>query len=108
MRLSVEGLTNLQIGERLFISRRTVQTHLSHPLTKHEVTWRVELATDAARLSSPERLGRGTDPSPPTFDPGDPKDKQRKRRLVVEQTPGCKESERIRGSSTQTPPFASP
>lgn len=49
VRLSVEGLTNLQIGERLFISRRTVQTHLSHALTKHEVTSRVELATDAAR-----------------------------------------------------------
>ncbi len=49
VRLTVEGLTNRQIGERLFISRRTVQTHLSHALTKLEVSSRVELAAEAAR-----------------------------------------------------------
>jgi DNA-binding CsgD family transcriptional regulator len=49
VRLTVEGLTNRQIGERLFISRRTVQTHLSHVLTKLEVSSRVELAAEAAR-----------------------------------------------------------
>jgi DNA-binding CsgD family transcriptional regulator len=49
VRLTVEGLTNQQIGERLFISRRTVQTHLSHALTKLEVSSRVELAAEAAR-----------------------------------------------------------
>jgi DNA-binding CsgD family transcriptional regulator len=49
VRLTVEGLTNRQIGERLFISRRTVQTHLSHALTKLQVSSRVELAAEAAR-----------------------------------------------------------
>ncbi|MGH2813482.1 MAG: response regulator transcription factor [Actinomycetota bacterium] len=28
--LAAEGLTNRQIGERLFVSRRTVATHLEH------------------------------------------------------------------------------
>jgi len=52
VRLTVEGLTNRQIGERLFISRRTVQTHLSHALTKLDVSSRVELAAEAARQVS--------------------------------------------------------
>jgi DNA-binding CsgD family transcriptional regulator len=52
VRLTVEGLTNRQIGERLFISRRTVQTHLSHALTKLEVSSRVGLAAEAARHAS--------------------------------------------------------
>jgi len=52
VRLTVEGLTNRKIGERLFISRRTVQTHLSHALTKLEVSSRVELAAEAARQAS--------------------------------------------------------
>lgn len=47
VRLCVDGLTNREIGERLFISRRTVQTHLSHAFTKLEVTSRVALAAAA-------------------------------------------------------------
>jgi DNA-binding CsgD family transcriptional regulator len=60
VRLTVEGLTNRQIAERLFISRRTVQTHLSHALTKLEVSSRVELAAEAARQVRP---GDGSGPS---------------------------------------------
>jgi DNA-binding CsgD family transcriptional regulator len=52
VRLTVEGLTNRQIDERLFISRSTVQTHLSHPLTKLEFSSRIELAAEAARQAS--------------------------------------------------------
>jgi DNA-binding CsgD family transcriptional regulator len=52
VRLTVEGLTNRQIGERLFISRRTVQTHLAHAFTKLDVSSRVELATAAQRHAS--------------------------------------------------------
>lgn len=44
-RLAAQGLTNPEIGERLFVSRRTVQTHLSHVFAKLGVTSRVELAT---------------------------------------------------------------
>ncbi len=47
--LVAEGLTNPQIGERLFISPRTVQAHLSHVFAKLAVSSRAELAAQAAR-----------------------------------------------------------
>ena len=47
--LVVEGLTNPQIGERLYVSRRTVQTHLAHVFTKLGVSSRTQLAAEATR-----------------------------------------------------------
>ena len=47
--LVVEGLTNPRIGERLFISKRTVQTHLANVFGKLGVSTRAELAAAAAR-----------------------------------------------------------
>jgi DNA-binding NarL/FixJ family response regulator len=44
-----EGLTNRQIGERLFISPKTVEHHLSRIYSKLDVTTRAEAATYAAR-----------------------------------------------------------
>ena len=41
--LAADGLTNRQIGERLFISARTVETHLTHVFTKLGVKNRVQL-----------------------------------------------------------------
>ena len=49
--LVTEGLTNRQIAERLFVSHRTVATHVSHMLTKLGVSARAELAAEAARRS---------------------------------------------------------
>lgn len=50
--LAIEGLTRRQIGERLFISPRTVETHLSHVLKKLGVSSRVELVAAATRRTS--------------------------------------------------------
>ena len=44
-RLVAEGLTNREIAERLFVSHRTVDTHVSHALSKLAMTSRVQLAT---------------------------------------------------------------
>lgn len=46
--LVAEGLTNPQIGARLFVSRRTVQTHVSHIFTKLDLTTRAQLAAKVA------------------------------------------------------------
>ncbi len=49
VRLATQGLTNVEIGRRLFISRRTVETHLSHVFGKLGVSSRVQLAALAGR-----------------------------------------------------------
>jgi DNA-binding CsgD family transcriptional regulator len=42
-----DGLTNREIGTRLFVSPRTVQTHVSHILQKTGLRSRVEIARAA-------------------------------------------------------------
>jgi DNA-binding CsgD family transcriptional regulator len=50
--LAVTGLTNREIAERLFVSRRTVATHLEHVFQKLDHVNRVELTADAARRAA--------------------------------------------------------
>ena len=45
--LAAEGLTNPQIGERMFISRTTVKTHVAHIYAKLNIHSRTELAVAA-------------------------------------------------------------
>jgi DNA-binding CsgD family transcriptional regulator len=49
VRLAVDGLSNPEIGARLFMSRSTVKTHLSHIYAKLGVANRTALA---ARITS--------------------------------------------------------
>ena len=47
--LVAEGLSNPQIGARMYLSRRTVQYHVSSILTKLDIVSRVELAALVTR-----------------------------------------------------------
>ena len=49
VRLVSEGLGNNGIAARLFVSPRTVQSHLTHVYSKLDVASRVQLAQEADR-----------------------------------------------------------
>jgi predicted ATPase/DNA-binding CsgD family transcriptional regulator len=49
VRLVAEGLTNQQVAQRLFVSRRTVGTHLTHIFAKLGLSNRSELTAAAVR-----------------------------------------------------------
>ncbi len=48
VRLLGDGLANNEIAARLFVSRRTVQTHLTHVYAKLSINSRVQLAREGA------------------------------------------------------------
>ena len=48
------GRSNPDIAAELFLSRNTVQTHVSHILTKLGARSRVEIAAEALKHTSPE------------------------------------------------------
>lgn len=51
--LVAEGLSNPQIAARLYISRRTVQTHVSHIFTKLDIASRTQLAAAVTQHRHP-------------------------------------------------------
>jgi DNA-binding CsgD family transcriptional regulator len=51
--LVARGLTNAEVARRLYISRHTVESHLSHVFSKLGLASRVELAVQSARRDLP-------------------------------------------------------
>jgi DNA-binding NarL/FixJ family response regulator len=47
--LVARGMSNPQIATELFLSRRTVQTHVSHILAKLSLTSRTDIAREASK-----------------------------------------------------------
>ena len=58
--LIAEGRTNREIGERLFISQKTVGVHVGNILAKLGVSGRVEAAAVSIRLALTEPVAAGT------------------------------------------------
>ncbi|MFI2206527.1 response regulator [Streptomyces sp. NPDC020192] len=59
-----EGLTNRQIGQRLYLAEKTVKNHISRLLAKLGVERRIQAAVIATQVQ--DRQGRkGTEPGPP-------------------------------------------
>ncbi len=56
--LVADGLSNPQIGERLYISRRTVQTHIAHVFAKLDLSARAQLAVEVTRHRDDQQRGR--------------------------------------------------
>ncbi len=50
LRLVAEGLTNPEVGRRLYLSRHTVKEYLSHAMRKLEVSNRIEAVRKATEL----------------------------------------------------------
>ena len=70
--LVAEGLTNRQIAERLFVSRRTIATHIEHVFQKLGHANRVELAADVARRGISDHT-TPTAPTAPEAAPANPR-----------------------------------
>jgi DNA-binding NarL/FixJ family response regulator len=58
--LVAEGRSNTEVATELFLSRRTVQSHVSHILTKLGARSRVEIAREASVRRQPARTPRTT------------------------------------------------
>ena len=70
--LVADGSTNVQVAERLMVSRSTVKTHLEHIYTKTGIHNRTELTAEAVRRTDIEVSLPGSDPNRPSgsTDPG--------------------------------------
>ena len=66
LRLVAEGLTNPEIGGRLFLSRHTVKEYVSHAMHKLEATNRIEAVRKATALGLIEGVAPASGDDTPT------------------------------------------
>lgn len=66
LRLVAEGLTNPEIGGRLFLSRHTVKEYVSHAMHKLEATNRIEAVRKATALGLIEGVAPASGDETPT------------------------------------------
>ena len=90
LRLVAEGLTNPEIGERLYLSRHTVKEYVSHAMHKLEATNRIEAVRKAVEL------GLVQVPAPPERREHEPQ----RGTLVYNET-----GTRVRASELKVPPL---
>lgn len=90
LRLVAEGLTNPEIGERLYLSRHTVKEYVSHAMHKLEATNRVEAVRKAVELGLIEVAG-----------PAERREQAQQRRTLVYNESGT----RVRASELKVPPL---
>jgi DNA-binding NarL/FixJ family response regulator len=90
LRLVAEGLTNPEIGERLYLSRHTVKEYVSHAMHKLEATNRIEAVRRAAALGLIEGVA-----------PVEQRDQEPPRRTLVYNETGT----RVRASELKVPPL---
>jgi DNA-binding CsgD family transcriptional regulator len=82
-RLARDGMSNPQIGARLFISTRTVQYHLGKVFTKLSISSRGQLEVALPGDQAPRAAGQGTGPGPSQARPPAPsRDRRGKRRRI--------------------------
>jgi DNA-binding NarL/FixJ family response regulator len=55
LQLIAEGMTNRQIGERLYLAEKTVKNYVSHLLAKLGVSHRTQAAILATKLAADRR-----------------------------------------------------
>jgi DNA-binding NarL/FixJ family response regulator len=55
-----DGLTNREIGNKLYLSEKTVKNHISRLLAKLGVQRRVQAAVLASHLAQPDSTGHST------------------------------------------------
>lgn len=90
LRLVAEGLTNPEIGERLYLSRHTVKEYVSHAMHKLEATNRIEAVRKAVELGLIDVGG-----------PAERRDPEPQRATLVYNESGT----RVRASELKVPPL---
>ena len=68
--LAAQGHSNPEIAQQLYVTRRTIETHLTHAFQKLDITTRAELAARLADQRQPATTAPNPAHTPAPLDPG--------------------------------------